>query len=276
MCSFAAMETERIKVWPIAIAAWRGLGRAFAAQPLTFLVTMALYAGLSAAMAGLGRLPKWLFRYGAEQTTWANGFTYLAAHLAVAVVTSVILTPLVVSVHRTLLTDRVRAPWGAVARNMFFWLLGLQLFFTVLLAAPLIASAVGFVRGLLNLIAQIILVFVIRRLVLLTPAVAIGVPAKSAEDRIDASWTLMEGRFWLYIRLGLLTLAPMQLLLGALNRIGIPKPPNPPPIVMPPPAPLPVTKLLLIGQASAGVVWVILVALAASAVSMLYVRLKRD
>jgi hypothetical protein len=264
----------RVKAWPIAKAAWGGVARAFVSAPITFIVTIALYAALGAAMNGVKPLPKLLFRPEAIKTTWTNGAIYTGMHLGVVLVSTLILAPMLVSVHRTLLKDRVRAGWGAAWRNYTGWLFALTA--AALLAAcfALLASAVGFVRGLIDFIVLIFTLVLAARLALLPPAIAIGVPEKSTDSRIDSSWMGMEGRFWLFMRVLLMTLVPMLVLLAVLNRIGLPKPPNPPPISPPDPAPPPVTHLLIIGRALHGAVEAFAAALIASATSALYARLK--
>jgi hypothetical protein len=262
-----------VMAWPFIKGAWGGVFRAFAGNPVTFLVTMVLFAALGLAAAGHGPLREWLFRPSPDQTRWNNGAFYAAARLGMAVVTSLVLAPLMVAVPRTVLNDRVQGGWGAALRNNLGWLLALQLCITGLLTFSLLASAVGFVRGMIDLIMQIAILILAWRLALVLPAVAIGTPAKSAEARLDASWTTMEGRFWYTFWLFLCTLLPMLVLMTILARLGVPKPPNPPPISLPPPAPLPVTKILLITQGMLGVAQVFTVALGMSAASQLYARM---
>jgi hypothetical protein len=262
------------KAWPFVKESWGGMMRALASLPVSFLLTIVLYAAMGAAMAGMGPLPKWLFRPPAAETGWANGAIYVAARLGVAVVSSLVLAPLLVSVHRVLLRDRVQAGWLGATTNYFCWLLALQLVALAGFSFALLASAVAAVRGMIDLIVQLGILILAWRLVLLGPAVAIGVPAKDAEDRMEASWTVMEGRFWSTIGLFFCVLLPMLVVMVALARLGLPRPPNPPPISPPPPAPPPVTKLLLIGRGLLGMAEVFAAALAASAASVLYARLK--
>ena len=262
------------KAWPFVKASWGGMMRALASRPLIFLLAILLYAALGAAMAGLGPLPKLLFRPEPDKTAWANGAIYVAMRLGVAVVSSLILAPLLVSVHRVLLRDRVQAGWSATAANYFCWLLALQLVALAGFSFALMASAVAAVRGMIDLIVQLGILILAWRLMLLGPAVAIGVPAKNTEDRMNASWAVMEGRFWSTIGLFFCVLLPVLLVMIVLSRLGLPKPPNPPPISPPAPAPPPVTKLLLIGRGLLGMVQVFAAALAASAASVLYARLK--
>jgi hypothetical protein len=264
---------ETVKAWPIAKAAWGGTLKAFGANPLVFLVAMALFAAMGAAMAGVGHLPRLLFPPEPEKTNWSNGATFAGMRLGVEMLSGVILAPMMVSVHRTILADRLQNGFGAAWRNYLGWLLALMMVAVASLNFSLIASAVGFVRGLLVIIAQIGLLILVWRLALLPADVAVGAPAKSAEARIDTSWAAMEGRFWLTVRILFLTLLPMLILLAILHRIGMPKVPNPPPIPTPPPAPPPVTRLLMIGRALEGAAQAFTVALAVAASSELYARL---
>ena len=259
--------------WPFCKAAWAGVMRAFGNNPLLFIVTMVLFAAMGAALNGLGHLPRLLFAPEAEKTTWTNGAAYAGMRLGVALLSVGILAPMMVSAHRTVLGDRLQAGWSSALRNYLGWLLALAALASLSLNFSLIASAVGLVRNLMVLIAQIGLLILAVRLALLPSDVAIGVPARSAEARIATSLDIMEDRFWSTLGLLFLTLLPMLVLMFILHRIGVPRIPNPPPIPTPPPAPPPVTKLLLIGRGLEGVAQVFTVALAVSAASQLYARL---
>ena len=265
-----------VQGWPFCKAAWGGVRRAFVARPLDFLLTMIAFAALGVAMAGYGNLPKLLFPPEADKTTWTNGAIYAGARMGVALLSAIILSPLLVSVHRVILGDRLQSGWFAAFRNFLCWMLALQVAVQLAINFSLLASAVGFVRNLLVLIAQISILIVAVGLALLPPDVAIGASARDAEARIDASWTAMTGRFWSTLGLFLLTMLPMLVLLFVLHRVGMPRPPNPPPIPLPPPAPPPVTKLLLIGRGLEGAAQAFAAAVAAAVASVLYARVKRD
>jgi hypothetical protein len=116
------------KAWPIAIQAWKSFGGAFRRHPVIFLVTLALNAALAVVLV---RAPAnlWLLRPLPVATTVHTGLVYSGARLAAMLLTSLIVTPLAVCVHRHVMRGEVRGSFGAACVNYFFWLAGLQLVF---------------------------------------------------------------------------------------------------------------------------------------------------
>ncbi len=262
------------RAWPIAKRAWKSTGGAFRRHPVIFLVTLVLNAALAAEMV---RAPVnlLLMRPLPDATTLHTGLVYSGARLAVMLLTSLIVTPLAVCVHRHVLKDEARGSFVSACVNYFFWLAGLQLVFLAGFSYSLLASAVGFVRGLIDIIITIAAAVVTRRLLMLFPAVAAGLPSRGAEDRVETSWQQMEGNLWLTARTALITLAPLLVLAFVFARLGLPRPPAVPPIPPPPPAPPPVTMLLMIGHGLLGVVNALIAAVTAAMASWLFAATRR-
>ena len=254
------------KTWSIVQQAWKSFGGAMLGLLPLVLVTLALAAVLSAAQVASPKLYAILLRPKAEDIKVASGALHVGARLAVIFLFSLIVTPLAVAVHRRILG--AQGAFAPAARNFFFWLFLLQAAFLAAHAFALLASAVSFVRTLIDLIVDIGALLVIVRLTFLWPAVAVGEPSKSAEARMDASWTLSEGRFWLIARTVVLTLLPMLVLLYLSARVVAGPPQKPPPApVLPPPA---VTAARLIAGGLGGALMALTIALGAAVASWLY------
>jgi hypothetical protein len=253
------------KAWPLAIQAWKSFGAALLGLLPLVLLTIALAAALSAAQVASPRLYTILLRPKAEDIKLVSGLTHVGARLAVILLFSLIVTPLTVAVHRRILAPQ--SGFAPAARNFFFWLFLLQAAFLAAHAFALLASAVSFVRNLIDLIVDIGAIIVVFRLIFLWSAVAVGEPTKSAEARMDTSWTLSEGRFWLIARTVFLTLLPMAVLLFVTARVVGGPPQKPPPApVLPPPA---VTAARLAAAGLWGAAMTLTFALAASMTSWL-------
>ena len=254
------------KALPIAKQAWKSFAAAMIGLLPLVLVTLALAAVLSAAQVASPKLYAILLRPKAEEIKVASGALHVGARLAVIFLFSLIVTPLAVAVHRRILGTQ--SAFVPAARNFFFWLFLLQAAFLSAHAFALLASAVGFVRTLIDLIVDIGALIVIFRLTFLWPAVAVGEPCKSAEARMDASWRLSEGRFWLVARTVVLTLLPMLVILFFTARVVGGPPQKPPPApVLPPPA---VTAARLVAAGIGGAAMALTIALSAAMTSWLY------
>jgi hypothetical protein len=240
----------RPKAWPIAIQAWKSFGSAMVALLPLVLVTLALAAALSAAQVASPKLYAILLRPKAEDIKVVSGLTHVGARLAVIFLFSLIVTPLTVAVHRRILAPQ--SAFAPAARSFFLWLFLLQAAFLAAHAFALLASSVSFVRDLIDRIVDIGAIIVIFRLIFLWSAVAVGEPTKSVETRMDASWELSQGRFWLIARTVFLTLLPMAILLYLTARVVGGPPQKPPPApVLPPPA-VTIVRLVAAGLWGAG------------------------
>ncbi|MDB5733732.1 MAG: hypothetical protein JWN16_369 [Alphaproteobacteria bacterium] len=255
----------RPKAWPIAIQAWKSFGGALLGLLPLVLVTLVLAGALSAAQVAVPKLYAILLRPKAEDIKVVSGLTHVGARLAVILLFSLIVTPLTVAVHRRILAPQ--AGFLPAARSFFLWLFLLQAAFLAAHAFALLASAVSFVRSLIDLIVDLGAIIVVFRLIFLWSAVAVGEPTKSAETRMDDSWTLSEGRFWLIARTVFFTLLPMAVLLFVTARVvGGPVQKPPPAPVLPPPA---VTAVRLIAAGLWGAAMALTFALGASMTSWL-------
>ena len=253
------------------------MGAALRRHPLIFLITMALNAALSAGQV-LKPINLWLFRPATAETTVHTGLVYMGARLGVLLLATLVATPLAVRVHRFVLGregQESQVAFISVCINYFCWVAGLQLVFLAGYAYSLLASSVAFVRGIIDALVTVAAAVVTRRLLLVFPAVAIGVTSKGAEDRIEKSWQQMTGNLMLAVRAVFLTLLPLIVLLFILAKLGLPKPPAVPPIPTPPPAPPPVTTLLIIGHGLMGAVNALLVAVTAAFASLFYRATKK-
>src|ERR1700744_2779361 len=103
---------------------------------------MAAFAALGVAMAGYGNLPKLLFPPEAEKTTWTNGALYAGMRLGAALLSGLVLSPLMVAVHRSVLADRLQSAWFPAFRNFLGWMLALQAVVVLAISFSLLASAV--------------------------------------------------------------------------------------------------------------------------------------
>jgi hypothetical protein len=221
----------RPKAWPIAIQAWKSFGGALLGLLPLVLVTIVLAAALSAAQVASPKLYAILLRPKAEDIKVVSGLTHVGARLAVIFLFSLIVTPLTVAVHRRILAPQ--SGFMPAARSFFLWLFLLQAAFLAAHAFALLASGVSFVRDLIDFIVDVGAIIVIFRLIFLWSAVAVGEPTRSAETRMDASWDLSQGRFWLIARTVFLTLLPMAVLLFVTARVvgGPPQKPPPAPVL---------------------------------------------
>ncbi len=255
----------RPKAWPIAIQAWKSFGDALLGLLPLVLATIVLAAALSAAQVAMPKVYNVLLRPKAEDIKVVSGLIHVGSRLAVMFLFSLIVTPLTVAVHRRILAPQ-SAYWPA-ARSFFLWLFLLQAVFLAAHAFALLASAVSFVRSLIDLIVDIGAIIVIFRLTFLWSAVAVGEPTKSAETRMDDSWVLSQGRFWLIGRTVFLTLLPMAVLLYLTARVvgGPPQKPPPAPVL----PPLAVTTARLVAAGIGGALMALTFALSACMTSWL-------
>ena len=261
----------------IAKRAWASLGRAFGAMPLLFLVTLILGAGLRIAFLKVPFLREAMPAPTLEKLTAAALSIHLGVHLGLILAWAAIVVPMAVAIHRfTLLGERKPGfPYRAGhTRNFFAWTAGLLLAFFIARSFSLLLMAVSFVQALTAFVIEIGIFIIIIQLLMMFPALAIGVPASSAEARIDASFRHMQGNFWLLARTVVLTLLPLLILAIVLGRIMAGPPPPPPPAAPPPPAPITMVRLLAAGLF--GAVQVAAFALASATASWLYAATRKD
>lgn len=205
----------------IAKRGWASLAGAIRAMPLLFLVTLILGAALRVAFLKVDLLRNAMPAPTLEKLTSAVLFTHLGAHLALILAWAAIVVPMAVAIHRyTLLGERRPGfPYRAGhTRNFFYWTAGLLLAFFIARSFSLLLMAVTFVQALTAGVIEIGIFIIIIQILMIFPALAIGVPAKSAEARIDASFRRMEGNFWLLARTVVLTLLPLLIVAVLLSR----------------------------------------------------------
>jgi hypothetical protein len=261
----------------IAKRGWRSLAGAFRAMPLLFIVTLVLGAGLRIAFLKVPFLREAMPAPTLEQLTSQRLFTHLGVHLGLILAWAAIVVPMAVAIHRfTLLGERSPGfPYRAGhTRNFFYWTAGLLLAFFIARSFSLLLMAVTFVQALTAGVIEIGIFIIIIQLLMMFPALALGVPAPSAEARIDASFRRMEGNFWLLVRTVVLTLLPLLVLAILLSRVMAGPAPPPPPAVAPPPAPITMVRLVAAGLF--GVVQVAAFALASATASWLYAATRKD
>lgn len=261
----------------IAKRGWASLAGAFRAMPLLFLVTLVLGAGLRVAFLKVDVLRGAMPAPTLEKLTSAALFTHLAVHLGLILAWAAIVVPMAVAIHRyTLLGERHPGfPYRAGhTRNFFCWIAGLLLAFFIARSFSLLLMAVTFVQALTAFVIEIGIFIIVIQLLMMFPALALGVPARSAEARIDASFRRMEGNFWLLARTVVLTLLPLLVLAIVLARVmGGPPPPKPPAAELPP---APVTTIRLVAAGLFGAVQVAAFALASATASWLYAATRKD
>ncbi len=188
---------------------------------------------------------------------------------------SALVAPLAVGMHRFILLNQTRLALAEV-RNVFVWLAALLLSVVAARAFCLLMGSVSFVRSLSEFLITIGALIVAVQIALIFPAIAIGVPAASAEKRLDSGFRMAEGNFWLLMRTILLTQLPLIILRVVLTRISA----GPRPGVLAPgqalPPPPPLTPLRLIAAGTAGAVSVAAIALLAATLSWLYAAKRKD
>jgi len=203
----------------LASRAWKSTFAAIGAMPLLFVLFLALQIVVATAIVLVPGMQSWMVRPKPADITVLLALKHIASRGLALILAGAVTAPLAVAVHRFILLQQ-RGVRRAPTINLFFWMMGLQLFFLAAFSFSLLASSVGFVRGLIDLIIFIGLVIMIYKLAAMFPAIAIEVPARSAEDRIDQSFSLMEGRFWLWLKTLLLTLLPFIVIMLVMMIVG--------------------------------------------------------
>lgn len=264
----------------LAMRTWRSAFSAITAMPLLFVALLLLQAVLAAAVVLVPGMQSWLVRPKPQDITVLLTLKHIASRGLTLMLNGLVAAPLAVAVHRHILLGKRGAPF-APSRNLFFWMVALQLFFLAAFSFSLLASSVAFVRGLIDFIIFIGLIVVVYHLAVMFPAIAIEVPAKSAEARIDQSWSLMQGRFWLWLRLILLTLLPFIVIALVLMVLAPHKQPPGPGAVQAAAgaakavAKAPAHAALLATAIVGGVIQVMLAALLSAMTSWLYAAIRR-
>jgi hypothetical protein len=259
----------------IAKRGWRSLSAAFRALPLLFIVTLILGAAFGTAVLGIAPVKTALTVPKFEDFKFATLSAYLGAQILAVLFWSALIAPLAVGVHRFILLNQTRLA-SAEIRKLFSWLAGLMLSVLAARAFCLLMASVSFVRTLSEILVAIGALVIAVQIVLIFPAIAIGVPAASAEKRLDSGFRMAEGNFWLLMRTILLTQLPLVILRIGLARIAA----GPMPAKLLPgqeaPPPPPVTVLRLIAAGTLGVTSIVAIALLAATLSWLYAAKRKD
>ena len=177
------MRKRRLPVAPTIIAAYRDLGRLLSAMPALMLSAFVIMLA-SAAVAEL--IP---------QRLWDQQFAGEALGLAQNAVEALLLTPVVIAIHRFVILDKITRnytlPIGEGVFGVFFgWLFALK----VLIGLPM--DILGLLETLSRSIWTIILGFaaatiaaaaLVLRLLILLPALAVGAPGATASRALADS-----------------------------------------------------------------------------------------
>ena len=271
MISYEGPVTAR----EIAKRAWLSLRAAFRAMPLLFIVTLALGAAFGTAVLGIAPVEAALTFLKFEDFKLETLSTYLGAYILAVLFWSALVAPLAVGIHRFILLNQTRLARSEL-RNFFFWLAGLLLAVLAARAFCLLMASVSFVRSLSEILVTIGALIVAVQISLIFPAIAIGVPSASTEQRLDSGFRMAEGNFWLLLRTLLLTQLPLTILRVVLIRISAGPPPGalvPGQALAPPP---PVTPLRLIAAGMTGATSIVAIALLAATLSWLYAAKRKD
>lgn len=267
------------KARDIARQSWKSLRAAFGARPLLFLVTLLLGAAWGVAALRIAPLKTALTAPKFDDFSAAVIAAHVGAKIVLVLFWSALMAPLAAAIHRLVLLNERGAefPYRRFeTRNLFYWLVGLLLAFVAARSFCLLLGAVAFVRGLSELTINIAALVVALQIGLIFPAIAIGVPAGSAEKRIDSGFRMTEGHFLLVLRTILLTLIPLIIAMVVLSRVaGGPPPPKLVPGA-PPLEPMAPKMLQLIAAGLLGAVRVTAVALVAATLSWLYAARRKD
>lgn len=204
------------------VSAWEGLK----AMPLplgTAILLGAIVQGVFFHIVPLNRAM-------AVPAVEAFGVSSLGLHFAARLVSILLLSaaaaPAAAAMYRFILLGEAARGLSSYrephTRQLFFWTAGVWSFYTLAHRFPLVMSSVMFTRRLTELIVVILSIIVIVQISMVFPALAIGVPARNLEKRIDASFRLMEGNFWRLAGAFILILIPLMALhmLAALIATG--------------------------------------------------------
>jgi hypothetical protein len=269
--SFEGPVTAREITW----RAWRSLGAAFRARPLLFIATLILSAAFGAAIVGIAPVKTALTVPKFEDFKLLTLSTYLGARILAVLFWAALVAPLAVGIHRFVLLNESRLARAQVW-NFFLWLAALLLAVLGARAFCLLMASVSFVRSLSEFLVGVGALIIAVQIVLIFPAIAIGVPAASAEKRLDSGFRMAEGNFWLLMRTVLLTQLPLMVLRVMLVRVAAgPKPAALLPGQDPPPLP-PTTVLQWIAGGAAGAVSIAAIALLAATLSWLYAAKRKN
>ncbi len=259
----------------IAKRAWRSLAAGFRTLPLLFIATLILGAAFGVAALGIPPVKAALTVPKFEDFKLATLSAYLGAQIAAVLFWSGLIAPLAVGIHRLILLNQTRmAP--AEVWKFFLWLAALLLSVMAARDFCLLMASVAFVRYLSEALITIGAVVLAVQIALIFPAIAIGVPAASAEKRLDSGFRMAEGNFWLLLRTLLLAQLPLIVLRIVLARIAAgPAPAAPLPGQDPLPPP-PITVVRLIASGALGATSVVAIALLAATLSWLYAAKRKD
>ncbi|HKU65299.1 MAG TPA: hypothetical protein VJQ06_09590 [Rhizomicrobium sp.] len=259
----------------IAKRSWRSLRDVFGVLPLLFLATLILGAAFGVAALGVAPVKTALTVPKFEDFSLTTLGAYLGAQITAVLFWSALAAPLAVAIHRFILLRQTHLALAEV-RRFFAWLAALLLSAMAARDFCLLMASVAFVRTLSEVLVTIGAVIVAVQIALIFPAIAIGVPAASAEQRLDSGFRMAEGNFWLLLRTLLLTQLPLIILRIVLARIAAGPAPG---ALLPgqtPPPPRPITVLRLIASGTLGVTSVAAIALLAATLSWLYAAKRRD
>ena len=177
------MTKRRLPVGPTIIAAYRDLGRLLSAMPALMLCAFVIILA-SAAVAEL-----------VPQQLWDQGLIGEALGLAQNALEALLLTPVVMAIHRFVILNKITrsytVPIGEGVFGVFFgWLFALKVLIGLPFGAlsllealhwPLQATLLGFAVALIAAVA------VALRLTILLPALAVAAPGATASQALADS-----------------------------------------------------------------------------------------
>lgn len=196
------------------ISTWDGLK----AMPLTLGGAILLGAVVQAVFFHIAPLNRAMAVPAVDAFSVSTLGLHFAVRLFSILLLAAVAAPAASAIYRfVLLGEKTRGlpGWGAPhTRELFFWTAGLWAFYTLAHRFPLVMSSVMFTRRLAELLVVLFSLIVVVQLSMVFPAIAIGVPARSVEKRIDASFRLMDGHFLRMAAAFVLTLIPLIVLHG--------------------------------------------------------------
>ncbi|HWX89345.1 MAG TPA: hypothetical protein VNY75_03505, partial [Rhizomicrobium sp.] len=196
----------------LAARSWKSLRQAFKAMPAfyvgTFLICSLPAIGLDVVMTYPAQAAA-LLHVAPLSTAFALSAAALQGVMSLAVIAIA-----AVATHRFILLDDIHPKVGRIGLQFFLWLALVVIVLVLLDVAKALDRKVMPDSGLTVGIGCAI--WVMKLVVgvycaLIFPAVAIGEPTLSLQDRIETSWERMDGNFWLFFRADIVALLPLIL-----------------------------------------------------------------
>lgn len=259
------------RVVQTALRGWKSLGGAFTAFPLTLIATLVLGAGLAEAFFAVPYLRAAAKLPAYDEMKNAQLVAYLVRKALAAIVWPLVAAPLVTAIHRlVVLGDRRPGfPYARPeTRKVLAWLMALNLSILAAQSFPLLMMKVAFVQGLSAFVMSILIAVTLVQVGLMFPAMATGVAAAGAEQRLDQGFAMAKGNFLRIFFSLLLAMLPLFLITYILAKVMNGPPPPPPPA--PPPPPLKITPVRLGAAVLLGMVNIVMMGVIASVYSWLY------